>query len=205
MTHKTARKYSRASRLYDLIELPIELLAFNRLRKKIISQTSNHVLEVGVGTGKNLPYYHADVSLQAIDFSSGMLNRARTKTLPDDMSITLSEMDVQKLIFSDNMFDCTVSTFVFCTVPKPEQGLAELLRVLKPGGKALFLEHQRSRHTLINILLYMMEPIMKLLLGTSMIRSTQKNIEQAGFIIDSVESYGIDVIRLIVAYKPEDK
>lgn len=202
MKEETSRKYSRIAKLYELFEWPMETLLFKKLRKEAVSYAYDHVLEVGVGTGKNLPYYNKTVDLTAIDFSPGMLEVARNKKTEVDLkAFKLYEMDVQDLKFEDDTFDTVISTFVFCTVPDPIAGLREVYRVLKPKGKVIFLEHMKSKYLVLNIFLYLMNTVTKKLLGTSMTRETQKNIEQAGFTITSVEDKVFDIIRLIIATK----
>lgn len=202
MTNNTANKYSRIAKIYDLLEAPIETSLFSKLRKAVVSRASGKTLEVGIGTGKNLPYYNDDINLVGIDFSKGMLEKARSKKIdsgPKD--IDLLEMDVQYLKFENDSFDTVISTFVFCTVPDPIAGLKEVKRVLKPNGKAIFLEHMKSNNALINIMLYMMNIFSKRILGTYMLRETQNNIESSGLIILSVENKLSDVVRLITATK----
>ena len=202
MNQKTAEKYSRISHLYDTFEYPIERVLFQKLRTKAISYAQKNTLEVGVGTGKNLPYYYPDIILKAIDFSSGMLKVAHRKQKNVQVKhLQLYKMDVQQLAFESNSFDTVVSTFVFCTVPDPIAGLKEVYRVLKPSGTAIFLEHMKSHYTLVNIPLYVMNVFSKSLLGTSMVRETQKNIELVGFTIESVEKKTLDIVRLIIARK----
>jgi len=202
MKEDTSQKYSRIAKLYDLFEWPIETLLFKKLRKEAVSYTYGYVLEVGVGTGKNLPYYDNSVDLTAIDFSPGMLEIARNKKTEIDLKkLKLYEMDVQDLKFEDDTFDTVISTFVFCTVPDPIAGLREVYRVSKPNGKVIFLEHMKSKYFILNIFLYLMNIVSTKLLGTSMIRETQKNIEQAGFTIVSVEHKLFDIVRLIIATK----
>ena len=202
MNQKTAEKYSRISHLYDTFEYPIERVLFQKLRTKAISYAQKNTLEVGVGTGKNLPYYYPDIILKAIDFSSGMLKVSHRKQKNVQVKhLQLYKMDVQQLAFDSNSFDTVVSTFVFCTVPDPIAGLKEVYRVLKPSGTAIFLEHMKSHYTLVNIPLYVMNVFSKSLLGTSMVRETQKNIELVGFTIESVEKKTLDIVRLIIARK----
>lgn len=203
MASKTAKKYSKASKLYDIIEWPLEQILFKKLRKKAVAQAKGKVLEVGAGTGKNFPYYvRKHVELTAIDFSSGMLEIAQKKKteLPWD-NLKIVQMDVEHLDFEDDSFDCVVSTFVFCTVPDPKQGLKEIRRVLKPDGKAIFLEHMKSKYRMINFFLWIMNLFSTRLLGTSMLRETQRSIEESGFQILSVENYFFDVVRLIIVKK----
>ncbi len=202
MNQKTAEKYSRISHLYDTFEYPIERVLFQKLRTKAISYAQKNTLEVGVGTGKNFPYYDPDIILKAIDFSSGMLKVAHRKQKNVQVKhLQLYKMDVQQLSFDSNSFDTIVSTFVFCTVPDPIAGLKEVYRVLKPSGTAIFLEHMRSHYGLVNIPLYVMNVFSTRLLGTSMVRETQKNIELVGFAVESVEKKTLDIVRLIIARK----
>jgi len=199
---KTEWKYSKASRLYDFLETPVEAGLFQRLRASAIPMAEGNVLEVGIGTGKNLPYYGDDIELVGIDFSKGMLEKAKKKKEELKMeNVTLKKMDVQNLDFKDSSFDTALSTFVFCTVPDPLMGLKNIYRVLKPDGKAIFIEHMRSRHLLINVMLFLMNIMSKILLGTSMIRDTRKNITDAGFKIIDEKKHVFDVIRIIVAQK----
>ncbi len=202
MKEDTSRKYSRIAKLYDLFEWPIEKLLFKKLRKEAVSYAYGDVLEVGIGTGKNLPYYDKSVNLTAIDFSPGMLEIVKNKETELDLNVfRLHEMDVQDLEFEDDCFDTIISTFVFCTVPDPIAGLKEVYRVLKPKGKVIFLEHMKSKYSVLNIFLYIMNIVSTRVLGTSMIRETQKNIEQSGFTIVSVEHKLFDIVRLIIATK----
>ncbi len=198
----TAGKYDRFSGFYDSFEALIERRAFSKYRKRALSLAKGKVLEIGVGTGKNLPYYPEDVEVTGIDFSRGMLEKAERRRELGLKNVKLMLMDAQNLEFGDNTFDTVVSTFVFCTVPDPVKGLEEAYRVLKPGGRAIFLEHMKSKSKLLNVPLYLMDPVMRALTGTSMVRETQKNIEKAGFKIERVENLFFDIVRLIIATKP---
>lgn len=202
MKNPTAQRYTRISKLYDLFQWPLEVLSLNRLREQAISQAQGKILEVGVGTGKNLPFYPLCADLTGIDFSSGMLDIARQKIVVIGLlQCELIEMDIEEMDFCDESFDTIVSTFVFCTVPHPGKGLSELYRVLKPGGKAVFLEHMKSSSKWLNVFLWIMDKITTPLLGTSMLRETQKGIEKAGFTILSSENKVFDILRLIVVTK----
>ncbi|WP_258084234.1 class I SAM-dependent methyltransferase [Thermococcus thermotolerans] len=202
-TSKIASRYDRFSKVYDLFESPMERRTFSKYRARALSLAEGKVLEIGVGTGKNLPYYPQNVEVTAIDFSRGMLEKAEKRRRELGLkNVRLLHMDVQNLEFEEDTFDTVVSTFVFCTVPDPIKGLKEAYRVLKPGGKAIFLEHMKSRSKLLNLPLYMMEPFMKTMLGTSMIRETQDNIKKAGFKVERVENLFFDIVKLIIATKP---
>lgn len=198
----TSEKYDRFSRIYDLVERPVEQKLFAGLRQKALSDAQGRVLEVGIGTGKNIPHYPPDVvEVVGIDFSSGMLLGARDRAAQSPVKISLMQMDVERLAFEDESFDTVVSAFVFCTVPHPLQGLQEVYRVLKGEGTAVFLEHMKTESVLVNIPLYMMNVFSRAFTGTSMVRETQKNIETAGFHLREVQRYVYGIVRLMIAGK----
>ncbi|MBA7708849.1 Demethylmenaquinone methyltransferase [subsurface metagenome] len=198
----TSQKYDRASRNYDRMESFVERLFFRRFREQALSHARGDVLEVGVGTGKNLHYYPSELQVTAVDFSSGMLERAHEQKEYLGLDrVTLMKMDVEDLKFPDASFDTVISTFVFCTVPDPLKGLTEVYRVLRPGGKAVFLEHMKSRNPLVNLFLGLMNLYSRPVLGTSMLRRTQENITTSGFNIILVNHLLLDVVRLIVTEK----
>ncbi len=195
----TKNKYDRIAQNYDKIE---KMMFFNKYRKNLVNLVRGNVLEVGVGTGLNLPYYSKDVSVTAIDFSPKMLKKAEKIIFEKNIkNINLAEMDIQNINFNDNTFDSVVSTCVFCTVPDPDAGLMEVYRVLKPGGRAFFMEHMRSENTVINLMLFMINFISKIILGTSMLRKTQESIERAGFKAIERKDIFFDVVRIIIAEK----
>lgn len=197
---ETKDKYSRIAKFYDKME---EMMIFNSYRKEVVEKAQGNILEVGIGTGENLRYYKKDQKITGVDFSPGMLKIAKEKAEGVSIDVELLEMDIQEMTFPENFFDTIVSTCVFCTVPDPITGLREVFRVLKPGGKAVFLEHMRSRNIVLNILLYIMNIFSKLIVGTSMVRRTQENIESAGFKVVERRDILFDVVRIIVAEKEE--
>lgn len=200
----TKRKYDKFSVFFDTTEAFVEKSRFGKWRKRVFEKISegSSLLEVGVGTAKNLPYYGKDVRVTGIDFSRGMLEKAakKLKEFPDK-KVNLVEMDVMHLGFPDNSFNYVVSTFVFCTVPDPMAGLREVKRVLKPGGKAIFLEHMRSSSPLNNLFLYAMSGITIPLIGTSMVRKTKQDIQTAGFQVIEEQNLFSDIVKLLVCTK----
>jgi ubiquinone/menaquinone biosynthesis C-methylase UbiE len=192
-------KYNRIAPIYELIDLPLELFLFREWRKEALSDLSGKVLEVGVGTGRNLKYYPADCRVIGIDKSEGMLQKASEKA-EGRKNITLYSMDAEHLEFPDNSFDYVVITFVLCTIPDPVKALREMRRVMKPSGELIALEHVHSDYPFIDFIEHLINPVLFLLLGDHTTRHTVKNIEKAGFTIKEAKKLAFrDVFRKIRA------
>lgn len=190
-------RYDRGAWRYDLQAFPLELAMMDRFRRRLISQVSGpRVLEVGVGTGRNLAYYAPDLQVDAIDFSPRMLARARRR--PQRSGVQLHEMDVQRMQFADGTFDTVVSTCVFCSVPDPVLGLEEIRRLLRPRGRGLFLEHVRPGHPWLGALFDWLDPIVSKA-GPHVNRRTVDNVRAAGLTIEGEENLLWDIVKLIVA------
>ena len=139
-----SQRYDRFARWYDWIEGIPDLLGVRRLRRKLLERASGRILEVAVGTGKNLPYYSRDCRVIALDLSKEMLNVARERAAKLSLYTSFLVADAEALPFSDQSFDTVVSSLSTCTFPDPVAALAEIERVCRPGGKVLLFEHGRS-------------------------------------------------------------
>jgi len=196
----TRRRYDRLASFYDLLEAPVERFRFAswraRLRDRIVG---DQALEVGVGTGKNLPYYPRDVKVTAVDLSPRMLERARMRASVLGLEVELREMDVQDLAFPDHVFDTVFATFVFCSVPDPVLGLRELRRVCKPGGRLLLLEHMRPGNAVLGLLFDLLNPMVVRMMGANINRRTMENIRRAGWRIRAEERLSSDIVWWIEA------
>ena len=197
-TATAQRRYDRQAALFDLTELPLELLVFRGLRRRLWGQIEGHrVLEIGVGTGKNVPFYPTKGRVVALDLSPRMLQKAvaRAGRLGRQPDFVLA--DAQHLPFQDGAFEETASTFVFCSVPDPVAGLQEARRVVRDGGRLNLLEHVRAPNSLLGWLMDRLNPIAVRLTGANINRDTVANVEKADIEVDSVESKGLGIIRLI--------
>ncbi|GGA27185.1 class I SAM-dependent methyltransferase [Neptunicoccus cionae] len=101
------------------------------------------VLEVGVGTGLALPHYHEELNVTGVDFSTDMLDKARSKVEKQGLKHVkaLRQMDARELDFPDNCFDAVAAMHIVSVVPEPERVMAEMARVCKPGGKIVITNH----------------------------------------------------------------
>jgi ubiquinone/menaquinone biosynthesis C-methylase UbiE len=201
VTERIRKRYSRISFFYDLMELPLERLAFSRWRKKIFNLLeSDDILEVGVGTGKNFDFYPVGKPMTAIDFSPGMLSRAKRKAERKGIRVNLLEMDVQNLQFGDQSFNAVLATFVFCSVPDPVKGLEEIKRVCKRGGRIILLEHVRPTGRLLGKSFDLLNSFTVRIMGVHINRDTVQNMGKAGLKIIEEKSLFRDIVKLIIAH-----
>jgi ubiquinone/menaquinone biosynthesis C-methylase UbiE len=116
-----------------------------RHRRELLARAYGDVLEIGFGTGLNLPYYPERVhKLTAVDPNPGMHRLAQTRIKQRGIEVDQQVLSSERLPFEDSRFDCAVSTFTLCSIDDVAQALREVYRVLKSGGKFLFLEHGLS-------------------------------------------------------------
>lgn len=197
-TLKTQKRYDRGAALYDLRELPMELLGFGRLRRELWSDvTGAAVLEIGAGTGKNFPYHPPGAAVVALDLSPRMLRRAQRRAARLGKRIDLVLADAQALPFRDGAFDAAAATFVFCSVPDPVLGLREAARVLKEGGEVHLLEHVRAANPVAGKVMDILNPVSLALQGANINRDTVGNVARAGIVLDEVRSHLFGIVKVI--------
>jgi phosphatidylethanolamine/phosphatidyl-N-methylethanolamine N-methyltransferase len=203
-TATTRRRYNRAARFYDANQVMMEWLLFRRLRAQFWRKApaAGEILEIGVGTGINMPYYPPAAHTTAIDLSHRMLERASRRAGRLDVRVDLLEMDAQRLGFPDSAFDAVAATCVFCSVPDPIVGLREAWRVIRPGGQLLLLEHMRSAHAIPGRLMDLANPLMVRISGANINRRTMENLASAGVMNVDPSSGVFGIVKLIEARKP---
>jgi len=201
-TEIAKRRYNRIAPIYDLMESLVERSRYSTWRELLWSKVEgHHILEVGVGTGKNFPYYPADAEITAVGFSEKMLKRAKDRASQQKVKVHLQQMDVQNLKFEDNTFDTVVASFVFCSVPDPIRGLMEVGRVCKSGGKVVLLEHVLSASRILGWLMNITNPLVVRIMGANINRRTVENVSKTDLVVEQVTDLGAGIFKLIEARK----
>ena len=167
-----------------------------RWRRELAALADGDVLEIGCGTGQMLPLYPDTTAIVAFDPNRASLDRARRRCPGAGLLVA----DAQRMPFADASFDTVVSGLVFCSVPNAEQGLAEIRRVLRPGGRLLMLEHVHASGRLGRWLLDAMQPAWtRFTGGCRPNRDTESVVRRAGFRIESDHYRARGLMRRFVA------
>ncbi len=195
------RTYERIARLYDLLDLPFERRRYRPLRPIVFQGLSGRILDAGVGTGRNIPYYPEGVVVVGIDTSPAMLARARIRRARLGKTVELKEMDALRTDFPDGHFDAVVATFLFCVLDGDQQlpALKELARICKPSGQIRLLEYTYSRDPFKRFVMRLWAPWVKWAYGAAFDRDTIRYVPQAGLEVIERRFLFEDVIELIVA------
>jgi ubiquinone/menaquinone biosynthesis C-methylase UbiE len=169
---------------------------FKRWRALLLQDTQGEVLEIGLGTGLNLPYYPEAVSgLHAVDPALLLPDRVAQRRKAAPFPIHLTQMSAETLPFDDRSFDCVVSTWTLCTIPDPVKALQEVRRVIKPTGQFLFLEHGRSGNQKIAAWQDRLNPIQRIVgCGCNLNRRIDQLISQAGLCITKLDRFQMQTI-----------
>jgi ubiquinone/menaquinone biosynthesis C-methylase UbiE len=185
--------------LYDPMSARAEAKFGAELKRKLLAHAQGRVLEVGVGTGLSFAHYAPDVEVVGVDPSEPMLKRARKRAAELGREVTLLEAPAEALPFEDNSFDTVVTLAVLCTVDDPPHALREIRRVLRPGGRFVFLEHVRATDpTLARWQDHLERPWGWFAGGCHPNRHTLEAIEAAGFEVAQLERKDLpDIPRLV--------
>ena len=193
--------YQRIAKWYDMFDAPFERKRYQPLRPLLFEGLSGRLLDAGVGTGRNIPFYPKDSEMVGIDLSPAMLSRAEHRRSKVGRDVQLMEMDVMHTSFDDNSFDAIVSTFLFCVLAPRHQlpALKELTRICKPGGEIRLLEYSYSKYPVKRFVMRLWAPWVRRAYGAAFDRNTHLYLEDAG--LEEVENRFLvdDIVRLIVA------
>lgn len=196
----TRDRYERIAPLYDLLDLPFEYGRYRSLRRKLFEGVKGHILDAGVGTGRNFSFYPAGATVTGIDISSAMLARAERRLRQSPASsIELCQMDVSRMAFCNDTFDAAVGSFLFCVLPEALQvhALKELQRVVRPGGLIRLLEYVRPEGKVRRLISKLWDPWIAWAYGASFDRKTEEHVREAGLSTFTSRFVVPDLIKLI--------
>lgn len=192
MSSKAAKRYNRG--LWFL-----EKIAFRELRRRLLREVSGKILEIGIGTGANTPFYPETELIAGIDSRPEMI--AGISSRKSSNLLVAACADASSLPFPTSGFDYVVSSLVFCSVVDVDTTLNEIRRVLKPGGKLLMMEHVRGKTTLTRLFTDWLHPIwFALQKECHLNRETEISLRKAGFTIDQSSIHGYGIIQVIKAF-----
>ena len=194
------RPYAHVARVYDLLDLPFEYGRYRTIRPVLFEGVGGTVLDAGVGTGRNMPFYPAGAMVTGIDNSALMLARARKRKERLGVQAGLSLMDVTATGFPGGHFDYVIATFLFCVLDGDDQlpALRELLRVCKPDGEIRLLEYAYSGDPLKRLVMRLWAPWVRLLYGAAFDRDTERYVEAAGLELVRIRFLYHDIIKMLV-------
>ena len=173
---------------YDSNMARLEKAGLRALRESLITAAGGHVLEIGGGTGANLPIYGPQVeSLTITEPETAMVRRLERRVREGASQAKVLRAPAEDLPFDDHTFDVAVSTLVLCGVSDQPRALRQLRRVLRPGGQLLFIEHVRSADARLARRQDRMNPVNRLMACCDCNRPTLNSIQEAGFTVTQVE------------------
>ena len=197
---RSLRAYQRIAPCYDLIDLPFELGRYRSIRPLLFQGLNGRILDAGVGTGRNIPFYPPDCEVVGVDQSPAMLKRAAHRRTKLAASARLVEMNLAELAFSDGYFDAAVASFVFCTMPAEGRlaALRELRRVVKPSGRVRLLEYAPALTAFRRVLTRMWQPWVDWAFAARLDHDVELELSQASWTVTS-SRYVATSIKLVEA------
>lgn len=200
-TARLERIYEKMAPRYDRWIGPFERILFGDGRQWVGARAQGDVLEVGIGTGRNIPYYPAGVRLTGVDISEAMLEIASERAMRSRRNVTLRRGDAQSLEFPDGSFDTVVFSLALCSIPDDRRAVAEAKRVLRPGGRIVLLEHVHSPIVPVALMQRLLEPLTVWAEGDHLTREPLDRLQAEGLLIESVERSKLGIVERASARK----
>jgi len=200
-TERVREIFDASAVRYDKGMAFTEKLFFSDGRAWACSQARGQVLEIAIGTGRNLPFYPADVEITGIEISTAMLEIARQRAQSLGRQVELVVGDAQALPFPDQRFDTVVCTIALCSIPDERQAIAEVWRVLRPGGHFVALEHVRSPNPIIRGLERLLEPLAVRAQADHLLREPVETVQTAGFSIEYLKRQKLGIVERLIVRK----
>ena len=201
-SERQRRLWEREAPRYDRQMRVWERFLFGDARAWACSQATGDVLEVAIGTGRNLPFYPASTALTGLDLSSAMLQIARNRAHELGRPVDLREGDAHALPYGDASFDTVVCTFSLCNIPNERRAITEMHRVLRPGGLLILADHVASTSRTLLTVQRLFEKLTLRLAGDHQTRRPLPIVKAAGFTIEKSERYKKGIVERLTARKP---
>jgi ubiquinone/menaquinone biosynthesis C-methylase UbiE len=201
-TDRQKRVWDEAAPRYDQQIAFLERHWFTGAREWVCSRAHGRVLEVAVGTGRNLPFYRPDVPLTGIELSTEMLAVARRRAAELGRPADLLEGDAHRLAFEDGSFDTVVCVLSLCTITDPARAIGEMKRVLVPGGTLLLADHIGSSFGPLRVAQRLVEQVTIRTAGEHFTRRQLPLVRAHGFEIVETERLRAGTVERIRARKP---
>lgn len=202
-TARIRRIYNERAPTYDRSLGLVERVAVGPLRQEFGALLTGETLEVGIGTGLNLPYYSPAVTRAVgVDLSGGMLVHARERARNLPFPATFVQADAAALPCPNAAFDTVAVSLALCTIPDPAQALREVARVCRPDGRVVLLEHVRAPSRPLATLQRILSPLNERAIGCHLDRDTFGLARALGFSVEPVASRLFDIFQLAVARPP---
>jgi ubiquinone/menaquinone biosynthesis C-methylase UbiE len=202
-TERIRRIYDDRAATYDRSVGRAERIMLGPLRREFGALLRGETLEVGVGSGLNLPYYGGVVTRAVgVDLSTEMLALARRRAREAGLAIELVQADAEELPFPDASFDTVAISLALCTIPNPERALRELARVCRSDGRIVMLEHVLSPVRLVAMAERLLSPLQERAMGCHLDRETIDVARGLGFEVLEEQRRLFGVFRLVVARPP---
>ena len=192
---KQAGRYDRAMSFWDRH-------LFGDSRPWVCGRAAGEVLEVAVGTGRNLPFYPEGTRLTGVDWSPAMLAIARGRAAGLGREADLRPGDAQALDFPDASFDTVLCALGLCAIPDDRRAVTEMARVLRPGGRLLLVDHVAASASALRAVQWLYERITIPLAGEHFRRRPLAYVRELGFEVEETERFRLGLVERVSARKP---
>ena len=200
-TERVREIFDASAAHYDRAIAFSEKLLFGDGRAWACSQARGQVLEMAIGTGRNLPFYPAAVEITGIELSPAMLEIAGLRAQSLGRQVELVVGDAQALPFPDQRFDTVVCTISLCCIPDERRAIAEVWRVLRPGGRFVALEHVRSPNPIIRGLERLLDSFAVRTQADHLLREPAETVQTAGSHIEYLKWLKLGIVERLIARK----
>ncbi len=176
-----------------ILDRALDVPAVRAERDRTLATAAGEILEIGLGTGLNLPSYPASVRAIASSGPEAAIDpRAARRAAARGIEVAHAQGDARRLPFDAGRFDTVVCTFVLCTVPEPARAAREIARVLRPGGRLLFLEHVVARGGARRLFQRLLNaPMRPVLCGCEVTRDAERTLVEAGLAFAEIDRYEV--------------